>query len=164
LRIRENEGKPGMSDAVFIARFLPRYPEWRERPGVADSSALFEIARALGLADHIEMLSDYDEILGEHRAGRSVLVSTKRVPEQRESGLAARPYVMLIAAMDAECFTVWCPYPSGQSDNLPPAARHWWNRWGATGLVLHPVTTGSVPCPAVGVSSPISSSDGRCDL
>ena len=145
LRVRENEGRPGMTAADFIAQFLPRYPEWRERPGVADSSAVFEIARALGLAERIAISSDYDEILREYCAGRSVLVCTQRVPEQLESGLRPGRYTMLVTEMAAESFTVWCPYPSGQSGNLPRAARHWWDRWGATGIVLHPAVVDSVP-------------------
>ena len=137
LRVRENAGQPGMSDAAFIARFLPQYPEWRERPGAADSSAISEIARTLGLAERVEIFADYDEVLREHHAGRSILVCTKRVPEQLGSGLGARRHVMLISEMDANFFTVWCPFPSGQSDNLPQAARYWWDRWLASGMVLH---------------------------
>ena len=137
LRLRENEGQPGMSDAAFIARFLPRYPEWRQRPGSADAFTVFEIARELGLAERIEIFRDYDQLLREHRAGRSILVWTERVPEQLKLDLAVRRYVMLLVEMDAEAFTVWGPYPSGQSDNLPRAARQWWDRWLAIGVVLY---------------------------
>jgi hypothetical protein len=138
LRLRENEGRPGMTDAAFIAHFLPRYPEWQKRPGAADLIILLEIAREFGLAEHISIFRDYEQLLREHRAGRSILVYTERVPEQLESGLAAERYVALVVNMDADAFTLWCPYPSGQSDNLPKAARVWWDRWLAIGIVLRP--------------------------
>lgn len=148
LRVRENEGRPGMSDAAFIARFLPRYPEWQTRPGAVDATAIWEIARALGLAEQITTSSDYDEVLREHLAGRSILVCTTKVPEQRESGLGSRRHVMLMLAMDADGFTVWCPFANGMSDNLPYAARRWWDRWGATGIALHPAVGAAVAAPA----------------
>lgn len=144
LRARENEGLPAMSDATFITRFLPRFPEWRERPGIVDASAIGEIARSLGLAERIEDLSDYDDVLRAHQQGRSVLVRTQRAPEQ-VAGSSARPYVMLLVEIDADVFTVWCPYPSGQSENLPAAARRWWEQWDATGMVLLPAAVGAGP-------------------
>ena len=138
LRLRENAGEPGMSDAAFIARFLPHYPEWRDQPGITDAVTIIDLARELRLAFRGETFRDYDRVLAEHRAGRSVLVQTERVPEQIESGTSARRYVMLLVEMSDEHFTVWCPYPSGQSDTLPPAARVWWDRWQTSGLVLYP--------------------------
>jgi hypothetical protein len=139
LRLRENQGEPGMSDAAFIDRFLPRFPEWRQRPGAADAATVFAVARSLGLTEHIEIFRDYDRLLLEHRAGRNILVCTERVPERSELDLSARRYTMLVVDMDAEAFTVWCPYPSGQSDVLPKAARVWWDRWLAIGIVLQPM-------------------------
>jgi hypothetical protein len=135
LRLLENEGNAGMSDAAFIARFLPRYPEWRERPGAADLSIVCDVARDLGLAGSVHMFRDYDRVLSEHRAGHGVLVYTERPPEQVASR-SEHTYVTLLVNMDEEAFTVWCPYPSGQSDTLPVAARGWWEQWGAIGLTL----------------------------
>ena len=137
LRLRENEGKPGMSDAAFIARFLPRYPEWRERPGATDAFTLMELARELGLAGRVEVLRDYDSVLQEHRAGRGILVRTERVPEQSASAPVGRRHFALLVGMNDEAFTLWCPYPSGQSDLLPRAARTWWDQWLSIGIVLH---------------------------
>jgi hypothetical protein len=137
LRLRENEGHPGMSDAAFIARFLPRFPEWHAQPGVTNSATLLELARDFGLADHLTSVRDYDEMVREHRAGRGILVATERAPEQREPA-AGGQYMMLLVAADEAAFTVWCPYPSGQSDVLPRASRGWWDRWQATAIVLVP--------------------------
>lgn len=136
LRLRENEGNAGISDATFIARFLPRYPEWQERPGATDLSALSAVAADLGLADRVEILRDYDRVLAEHRAGHAVLVHTERPPEQVESR-EPRTYVTLLEKMTETAFTLWCPYPSGQSDTLPEAARDWWDRWLAIAVILH---------------------------
>jgi hypothetical protein len=136
LRLRENEGQPGMTDAAFINRFLPRYPEWQQRPGATDMVALVEIARELGVAEHLDVFRDYEQLLREHRAGRSILVFTERAPEQLATALVTRRYAALLVEMDADTFTLWCPYPSGQSENLPPAARAWWDRWLAIGIVL----------------------------
>lgn len=153
LRLRENQGLPGVTDAAFIARFLPRFPHWRERPGAVDASTILAVARDLGLAERIEISRDYDQLLREHREGRGILVWTERVPEQSESDLPARRYTMLVVDMDAEAFTLWCPYPSGQSDNLPTAARAWWNRWLATGIVLHPARPAQLPAsPGAAIS------------
>jgi len=123
LRLRENEGHAGISDAAFIAQFLPRYPEWRQRPGLADVFVICEVAREFGLMHHVDIFRDYEQLLREHRAGRSILVFTERAPEQLSAGLVARRYVALMVGMNADEFILWCPYPSGQSENLPPAAR-----------------------------------------
>ena len=138
LRLRENAGAPGMSDAAFIARFLPRYPEWREQPGATDAVMIVELARELQLASRSETFRDYDRVLQEHRAGHDVLVQTERAPEQAEPPSPVRHYVMLLVEMSECDFTVWCPYPSGLSDTLPRASRVWWERWEACGLVLYP--------------------------
>ncbi len=137
LRLRENDGEAIISDTAFIARFLPRYPEWQERPGATDVLAVLEIARELRLAKYAEIFRDYDHVLKEFRAGRSILACTERVPEQVEPASVARRFVTLVVEMDEEAFTLWCPYPSGQSDVLPRAGRSWWDKWLALGIVLH---------------------------
>lgn len=144
LRLRENQGKPGISDAAFIARFLPHYPEWRERPGAADTAAIVELARNLHLASRAETLRDYDLVQAEHRAGHGVLVQTERLPEQVEPSSPARRHVMLLVDMSEAHFTVWCPFSSGHSDTLPRASRIWWDRWEASGLVLFPTAPGVI--------------------
>jgi hypothetical protein len=137
LRLRENEGEPALSDAAFIARFLPRHPEWQAKPGLTDAFTLMEVARELGLAGRIELFRDYDRIREEHHAGRGVLVRTERAPDQIEPAVVARPFVTLLADIDEQTFSLWCPYPSGQSDVLPRAARPWWDHWLAIGIVLY---------------------------
>lgn len=137
LRLRENEGEPATTDSAFIARFLPHYPEWQHRPGETDAYRVFELARELRLAERVEFFRDYERVLDEHRTGRGILVYTERVPEQIEAGLEARRYVTLLVDMTEDAFTLWCPFPSGQSDNLPKAARTWWDRWRAIGVVLY---------------------------
>jgi hypothetical protein len=136
LRLRENEGWPGISDTAFINRFLPRYPEWRTHPGATDALMVLELARELRLADNVEMFRDYDHILQEHRAGKPILVYTERSPEQVESPARTGRYVMLVVDMTEREFTLWCPYASGNSEILPVAAREWWDRWLAIGVVL----------------------------
>jgi hypothetical protein len=140
LRLRENRGEPGISDAAFIARFLPRYPEWREQPGAADPVTIVELARELRLATRMEIFRSYDSILEQHRAGRGILVQTEHVPEQNEPTPSARRHVMLLVDMDEDAFTLWCPYPSGNSETLPVAARAWWERWLSIGIVLQQAT------------------------
>lgn len=142
LRLRENDGEPGMTDEAFIARFLPRYPEWRQQPGATDALTVCEVARELHLADSFEVSRDYERVLQLHRAGQNVLVYTERAPEQLESVAATRRYVTLLVDMNDEAFTVWCPFVSGQSDTLPQAARVWWDRWLAIGVVLHRANAG----------------------
>lgn len=137
LRLHENEGRPGISDAAFLERFLPRYPDWRVHPGATDVAMLAELARELHLAARIEVFRDYDRLLQEHRAARSILVLTERAPEQSASEPAVRRFTLLVVAMDPEGFTLWCPYASGGSDTLARAARGWWDRWLAIGVVLY---------------------------
>ncbi len=81
LRLREKQGRSGISDAAFIARFLARYPDWRERPGVADPRRIMEIARDLKIADRGERCAEYDRVLAEHRGGHAVILQTERAPE-----------------------------------------------------------------------------------
>jgi hypothetical protein len=138
--LRENAGEPGLSDAAFITRFLPLFPEWRERPGATDVAGIAQLARELHVASSVETFRDYDRILEEHRAGHAVLVQTERVPEQIDPASQVGHYVMLLVEMSEDHFTVWCPYPSGLSDTLPRASRLWWERWHASGIVLYPVT------------------------
>lgn len=138
LRLRENEGQPGISDASFIARFLPRYPEWRDRPGEADTATVIEIARELRLGDRAEVFREYGRVLQEHRAGRPIVVFSERAPEQVESGLRVARYAMSVVEMTEAAFTLWCPYPSGNSETLTAIAPVWWDRWLAIGLVLQP--------------------------
>ncbi len=136
LRLRENQGLPGISDAAFIARFLPVYPTWHDRPGEADPGRVFEIARALGVGDGGDVVHDYDRVLGEHRAGRPILINTERSP-QKAGDDAPRHFTLLLVDMTDADFTLWCPYQSGQSETLPRADRRLWAAWLATALVIH---------------------------
>lgn len=136
LRLRENAGKPGISDQAFISRHLGQHPEWAQRPGEADAATLFELAKELELADGMDVFRDYDRVLAEHRSGRSVLVITERVPQQTLTEPGERRYVTMLQAMDETTFTLWCPYPSGQADVLPGIPRTWWDPWLCIGLVL----------------------------
>jgi hypothetical protein len=138
LRLRENEGQPGMSDAAFLAQYQSRFPEWQERPGLTDLSALLELAKEMRLAGSVGISRDYDRVLHEHRDDRSILVLTERVPEQTRTGPAHSPFTLLLVEASDEAFTLWCPYPSGLSDVLPAAARTWWDEWLAIGIILHP--------------------------
>lgn len=139
LRLRENQGEPSMSDAAFIARFLPRYPEWNERPGATDTLMLVEIARELGVASRADTFVEYDQVLAQHRAGHGVLLATARAPQQVETASTAQRHIMLLVKMSDDHFTAWCPYASGHSDILPLAPRVWWERWQTSGLVLYSV-------------------------
>jgi hypothetical protein len=136
LRLRENAGQPGMSDAAFIARFLPRYPEWRDRPGAADVAMLTEIASELQLATTLNVARSYDRVLKDHRAGLGILVQTERVPLQVEPTPPAGRHVSLLVAMSEEQFSLWCPYSSGNSETLTAAKREWWDRWWAIAFIL----------------------------
>ncbi|ACB74509.1 hypothetical protein [Opitutus terrae] len=135
LRLRENDGKPGISDQAFIGQHLARHPEWSRRPGEVDLATLFELARELELATGMDAYRDYARVLTEHAAGHSVLVATERPPQQTAAELSPQRYITLLEAMDENAFTLWCPYPSGQADVLA-VARPWWDRWLCLGIVL----------------------------
>jgi len=136
LRLLENEGNPPLPDEVFLNRYLAHFPDWQQRPGQTDEPAILELARDMKLATDIVITRDYDRIVQEHRAGRAVLVRTERAPAQ-ESGMAnSRPHTLLLTAMDEAGFVMWCPFENGSSEELPRAARIWWERWLAAGLVL----------------------------
>jgi hypothetical protein len=136
LRLRENEGKPGISDSAFIERYLPLFPSWSERPGETDIYAILRLAHELGLAGRSTVFRDYARVLQEHRAGQNILVSTERLPEQKDTAPAATPCFMILEHMDEEGFVLWCPFPSGHSDRLPKAARVWWDTWQSLGIVF----------------------------
>lgn len=136
LRLRENEGKPGVSDRAFITEHLASHPEWSERPGAADAATLFELAKELGLADGMDVYRGYERILAEHRAGQSILVCTEKPPQQTAAPLRERRYVTLLETMDESGFTLWCPYPSAPADVLAAIPRVWWEEWLCIGLVL----------------------------
>ncbi len=125
-----------MSDEAFLSRFLPRYPEWQQRPGRADALAIFELARELQLATGIELSRDYDRILREHHVGHAILVQTERIPEQENPSGVTWPLTMLLEDMSPADFVVWCPFESGGSDLLPRAARARWESWFAVGIIL----------------------------
>ncbi len=137
LRLRENEGLPGISDHTFITTHLSRFPAWEERPGEVGLDGLFQLAEEMHLANGIGVFRDYDRVLQEHRAGRSVLVCTERTPQQVDPAPSPGRFTMLVVAMNETSFTLWCPFSSGQADNLPEAGRAWWDRWQAIGIVLH---------------------------
>ena len=138
LRLREDEGDPGISDRQFIREHVGQYPEWNERPGAADTATLIDLARGLGLAGEFEISRDYAHLLDEHRSGRRVLVCTERPPQvsASTSQLPYDRYVTVLEEMDEASFTLWCPYRSGHSDVLEAAPAMWWDRWCCVGLVL----------------------------
>lgn len=136
LRLRENTGEPGMSDEAFLARFLPRYPEWQDRPGATDVASLRDIARELQLATTLDVVRDYGQVLKAHRAGHGILVQTEREPSQVEPLPPAGRHVALLVGMNEDEFSVWCPYPSGNSETLPVAKREGWDRWLCVAFVL----------------------------
>jgi hypothetical protein len=137
LRLREDQGRPGLSDAAFVAQHLERRPEWGERPGLADTAAIIELAKELGLARGVQLSRDYDHVVAEHRDDASVLICTERAPDQTALDAERRVFVTLLQCIDEKSFTVWCPFPSGLSDVLPAANRVWWDRWLCTALVFH---------------------------
>jgi len=137
LRLRENEGLPGISDRTFITTHLSRFPSWKEHPGGVDADGLFELAREMRLAAGIEIFRDYDRVLQEHRAGRSILVCTERTPEQVDPEPSPGRFALLVVAMNETSFTLWCPFSNGKADDLPEAGRAWWDRWLAIGIILH---------------------------
>ena len=138
LRLRENSGKPGLSDHAFIEANISRFPSWHERPGEADLLRLCELARNLQLADKVELFLDYDQVLKEHQAGRAILVLTERSPEQEPKVGSFRRHVLLLVGQTEQDFTLWCPFASGLSDVLPKGPRACWDRWLASALVLYP--------------------------
>lgn len=136
LRLRENEGRPRLSDTAFLERYGSRHPEWRLHPGLTDDLGVFELARDLELATGIEISRDYDRVLPAFRAGHGILVRTGCTPVQREVSGDARSHVLVLTEMASDGFVAWCPFESGSSDLLPWAARIWWDRWQAVGLIL----------------------------
>lgn len=138
LRLREDTGQPGLSDALFISQYLTRYPAWRDRPGETDLFVFCDLARELKLAERVESFRDYDRILQEHRAGRGIIVVTERTPNQSPDTSPDQRHALLLVKMNEAHFSVWCPFVSGLSDVLPAAERAWWDNWFSIGLVLYP--------------------------
>lgn len=138
LRLRENAGEPAWSDADFLQHFAAEFPAWQERPGAVEDAEIVTLARLLGVADEVSFLHRYDDVLQAHRSGRSILVLSARAPLMEAQTDVANRHAMLLEQMDEDAFVVWCPFTSGASDLLPPAARPWWDTWRATGVVLTP--------------------------
>lgn len=146
IRLWENEGRPTLSDAAFIRRYLERYPDWNAQPGRADDLRLTEIARDLGLAAGITMSRDYRRIVRAFASGFAVLVRTACNPVQE---LPIRPtrleHVLLLTAADDDGFVLWHPFRNGSADVLPRASAAWWDAWQAVGLVLVKQPTETLP-------------------
>ena len=139
LRLREDQGRPVISDRHFIEEHLERYPAWREHPGAADIGTIHELAKELGLAHHIDLSRDYARVLDDHRNGISLLICTERPPQQQTgSPLPYDRYVTVLQRMDKASFTLWCPYRSGHAEVLPPARASWWDEWLCVAIALRP--------------------------
>jgi len=136
LRLREDEGRAGISDHQFIREHISDHPEWNERPGEVDIGTMIALAEELGVADRFEVSRDYAHVLDAHREGARVLVCTERPPQVSTSELPYDRYVTVLEKMDEVCFTLWCPYRSGHSDVLQGAPVVWWDRWCCVGVVL----------------------------
>lgn len=136
LRLRENDGHPLLSDEALIATFLPRFPEWAERPGEVDFWGLSLIVKELGLARSVEVLRSYRHVLARYRAGSAVVVLTERAPQQGTDDLRFLRYSLLLVDMDEEAFSAWCPYPTGQEETFTRVPRARWDEWQSIAAVL----------------------------
>lgn len=141
LRLRENSGEPVISDQDFISKYRRCFPGWVERPGELDAPGLAAMAAELELAERIERTRDYDRLLDAHAQGLSILVQTEHSPHQTGIGRQPHRTTSLLVEMDVEGFILWWPDPNGQEETLPRAARVWWDRWQALGLIFHPAGT-----------------------
>jgi len=137
LRLLENEGRPRLPDEAFIQRFQPLFPQWQEQPGVVDAVGVLDVARELGLAESLELSRDYDFVRTQHAAGWPVLMRTAFAPLQDRTPKAPRLHHVLLERIEADGFVVWCPFENGTSDELPRAAREWWDAWQTVAFVLH---------------------------
>lgn len=137
LRLRENEGEPVVSDEAFLVKYRDRFPGWAERPGALGGAALLTLAAEFNLATELERTRDYDQLVAEHAAGRSILVLTEHAP--LPGGVGRRPHLTtsLLLDIDPTGFSLWWPDPRGLGETLPRTDRIWWSRWSAVGIVLH---------------------------
>lgn len=138
LRLRENLGRPGLSDAEFLRRYADSHPQWATHPGELDVAALGKLACEIGVAGNMTVTTDYAETLAAHRLGQAVIVAIDCAPLPQTQHGAARPHRMVLEHIDEDGFVVWCPFESGASDLLPRADRIWWQRWQASACIFHP--------------------------
>lgn len=150
LRLRENLGRPYLSDDDFIARYQSRFPGWQQRPGALSAEGLRDLAAELGVGGEVEWTRDYDRIMEEHAAGRSVLVLTEHAPLPGGIGRKPWPTTSLLLAMTQAGFTLWWPSPTGPGEELPFTDRIWWTRWLARGAMLRPRVAGLLAAAAGG--------------
>jgi hypothetical protein len=137
LRLRENAGNPPISDRQFIQTYRARFPHWDERPGQLDAAQLGELACLLQLAPGgYVVLRDYSGAMQLHREGAALIALTERSPLQVEQAAALRPHALLIEQIDEHGFVGWCPFENGGGDQLPRAARRWWDLWRTRGIAF----------------------------
>lgn len=136
LRLCEQAGQTRPANREFFARYLPRFPAWRERPGRLTAVELEELACDLGLAKRIEWIRDYGRLVVAQADGDRILALTEHPP--LPTGIGRRPHVTtsLVVALDAGGFSLWWPSPAGDAQELPRAAPVWWTRWPARAAVL----------------------------
>ncbi|HZP61305.1 MAG TPA: hypothetical protein VFB27_13370 [Opitutaceae bacterium] len=167
LRIRENGGNPPISDASFIAERQEAYPDWAERPGAADLPRLCEIAFELGVSSGGEVFCEYDRILGLHRTGHPVLISSGRTPRSIGSeGMA------LVVEMDGRGMDLWIPRSDGTADSAQERRENFAGDVWKVAIVLYPVhvskedapmSLGTLARPSAGADLPPIGTDRWAD-
>jgi hypothetical protein len=124
LRLWEDLGNPVMSDRTFISSHLPAFPEWEQKPGAASLERLIDLASELGVGSGGEIVSDYDRLLADYRAGHSILIREEHIP--RDGNLDGR-YIQysVLVEMDESRFTRWEPARGGLADTVTENREHW---------------------------------------
>lgn len=124
LRLRENLGNPVVSDQSFITSHLSAFPDWEQQPGAAGLERLLDLASELGVGSGGEIVSDYDRLLAEHRAGHPILIRAERIPR---NGSPEGRYIQyaVLEEMDESHFTRWEPSRGGLADTVSESREHW---------------------------------------
>lgn len=145
LRLRENNGEAALADGDFLRRYAALFPQWQERPGELDVDGIRLMVEQLGLGGGIALQRNYAQVHRAHQLGHQVLVLTVCAPLQQSQSATVHAHAMLLESITPHEFTVWCPFESGASDTLPPAARAWWDQWRSVAVVISPARAAPLP-------------------
>ncbi len=135
LRVRENSGKPVMSDREFLRRYGEREAGPVESFGW-NLGPVKTAAAALSLNFDFQTTASYEELLGDHRAGHIVLIRVAGAPLGLHSRGENDFRVTVLVDMDELELSLWCPLRNGSWQFLPSVGRNRWEDIQGLGMTL----------------------------
>lgn len=127
-----------ISDQSFITSHLEAFPEWEQRPGAAGLERLLDLAVELGISSGGKVMTDYDQVLSEHRAGNAILVRTEHT-SRADSEVENYIQYSVLLDMDENQLTRWKPTRDGSTDTMSNTRGDFWDPELATAVVFTPV-------------------------